>query len=185
MYGMVNQAVRGLVLEKFGEACWTDIHTRAGSPSTFLNFEKYDDAITYNLVGAASEVLELPAETVLRVFGQYWVASVATKAYADLMDRTGVTFLDFLKGLDHMHSRIKVSFPDYRPPSFRVKVVEDGRLQLDYYSEREGLMPFVEGLLEGVAEYFAHEITMEGVPDEAHGMPCKRVMLTYRPKAAE
>ena len=108
MYGMVNQAVRGLVTSNFGEDTWRTIYTKAGAPESFLDFEQYDDAVTFDLVAASSEVLELDAATVLRTFGNYWVAHVATVRYADLLDRTGTDFLAFLKGLDHMHSRIKV-----------------------------------------------------------------------------
>ena len=182
MYGMVNQAVRGLVTSAFGDETWEKIYTQAGSPDTFIDFEQYDDAVTYNLVAASSEVLELDAATVLRTFGNYWVKEVATVRYADLLDRTGTDFLSFLQGLDHMHSRIKVSFPNYQPPSFRVKETSPGNLEVDYYSEREGLLPFVEGLLEGLSKHFDVDITLEHVPDESHPMPCKRMLLSYSAK---
>ena len=180
MYGMVNQAVRELIIANFGEDTWATIHTQAEAPETFLNFEQYDDGVTYRLVAAASDALELPAETVLKTFGHFWVTDVATKSYADLMQRSGTTFLDFLKGLDHMHSLIQVSFPDYTPPSFRVKALSDDRLQLDYYSHREGLLPFVVGLLEGLAAHFETSFTCEHVPDESHPMPCKRLILNLQ-----
>jgi hypothetical protein len=181
MYGMVNQAVRGLVIREFGEDKWKAIHTKAGSPATFLDFEKYDDSVTYNLVGAASQVLELDPAEVLKAFGNYWVTDVATVRYADLLDRSGIDFLGFLKGLDHMHSRIKVSFPDYLPPSFRVKEMGKGELQVDYYSDREGLLPFVEGLLEGLSVHFGVSMRIQGVPDDMHPMPCKRMIVYYEP----
>ena len=179
MYGMVNQAVCSLVTSNFGVKTWKKIHKKANAPESFLDFEQYDDAVTYDLVSASSEVLELDAATVLRTLGNFWVANVATVRYADLLDRTGTDFLAFLKGLDHMHSRIKVSFPNYIPPSFRVKEVEPSLLQLDYYSEREGLLPFVEGLLEGLSKHFAVQMTIEPVPDDQHPMPCKRMMIHY------
>ena len=180
MYGMVNQAVRGLVTSNFGEDTWRTIYTKAGAPESFLDFEQYDDAVTFDLVAASSEVLELDAATVLRTFGNYWVAHVATVRYADLLDRTGTDFLAFLKGLDHMHSRIKVSFPNYTPPSFRVKELDSSTLELDYYSEREGLLPFVEGLLEGLSSHFEVQMTIEPVPDDQHPMPCKRMIVRYQ-----
>ncbi len=179
MYGMVNQAVRGLVREQFGEEAWTKIHGKAGAPMDFDAFKKYDDSITYGLVGAAADVLELPAEKILHAFGEYWVLKVATQSYADLMDRTGTDFLSFLKGLDHMHSRIKVTFPDYSPPSFRVEVLAEVRIQLDYYSDREGLLPFVEGLLQGLAVHFKQNIQVRQIPDDQHPMPCKRMEVSY------
>jgi hypothetical protein len=181
MYGMVNQAVRGLVLEQFGQDAWKNIHEKAGAPENFDSFNNYDDAITYGLVGAATEVLELPAEKILFAFGEYWVLKVAAQSYADLMDKTGTDFLSFVKGLDHMHSRIKVTFPNYKPPSFRVEALAEDRFQLDYYSDREGLLPFVEGLMHGLATHFEQKVEIRQVSDADHPMPCKRMEVSYHP----
>lgn len=179
MYGMVNKAVKGLVVEKFGEEKWAEISTKAEAPDDFLSFQQYDDAVTYSLVAAASEVLALPAEQILHAFGDYWVKSIATKNYSDLMSKTGTDFFGFVQNLDHMHSRIKVTFPGYNPPSFRVKAVDDSHFILDYYSSREGLIPFVEGLLHGVADHFNTTIQITHISDEAHPMPAKRMQIDY------
>jgi hypothetical protein len=86
MYGMVNKAVRELVLKQFGEDVWERIYTRASSPEYFEVFDQYDDSVTYSLVGAASEELGVPAEKTLYSFGEYWVSDVAVKSYASVMD---------------------------------------------------------------------------------------------------
>lgn len=179
MYGMVNDAVRGLVTSAFGEDTWTEIHTKAGVSSSFVALESYDDAVTYNLVGAAVEVLGLSAEDVLKTFGVYWVEHVATVHYGDLMEQTGVGFTEFIKNLDSMHQRMQSIFPEYQPPSFRVIDTETpGVYQVDYYSKREGLLPFVEGLFNGLSKHFEEPIKIEHVPDDAHPMPCQRMLLT-------
>ena len=185
MYGMVNKAVRGLVLDAFGEDAWARIHSNAEAPADFVAFEQYDDAVTYNLVGAAVEELQMSAEDVLKAFGNYWVAEIAMIAYADIMNQTGTSFVAFLKNLDHMHSRIQVTFPGYSPPSFRVKETGPGEVLLDYYSKREGLLPFVEGLLAGLATHFQQEITIEQLPDDSHSMPCKRMKVSFKAATAE
>jgi hypothetical protein len=78
---------------------------------------------------------------------------------------------------------MRSSFPEYRPPSFRVIALEPGLLQVDYYSEREGLLPFVEGLFEGLGAHFGEEVELEHVPDDSHPLPCKRMRLRHRPAA--
>ncbi len=180
MYGMVTQAVRGLVIDKFGAEVWTKIYTGAGVPENFLAMQPYDDSVTYNLVGKAVEVLGLPAESILMAFGQYWVSDIATKNYDGLMHSTGRDFADFVANLDHMHQRIRVTFPDYQPPSFRVKKLGPGKLQVDYYSHRSGLLPFVEGLFLGLGAYFKEEITFESVDDTTHRLPCKRMIVRHK-----
>ena len=179
MYGMVNQAVRGLILEKFGSETWSKIHSSVGSPESFSAMEPYDDSITYSLVVKSSEVLGLPADVILKTFGEYWVKEIASVHYEKIMKSSGVTFADFLANLDHMHQRIRVTFPNYNPPSFRVKSLDPSTLQVDYYSHREGLIPFVEGLFSGLAEYFSVQIQIEHLDGASHGLPCKRMMVRH------
>jgi hypothetical protein len=181
MYGMVNKAIRGLVLEQHGRDNWDLICRQANSPESFDSFSEYDDAVTYNLVGAASEILETPGEKILYIFGVYWVESVATKSYKEIMSVEVNNFYSFLLGLDKMHSGMRHIFPNYSPPSFRVKSEGDASLQLDYYSEREGLLPFVEGLLQGLATHFKVEIQVRHIPDDQHPTPCKRMLISYQP----
>ncbi len=179
MYGMVNQAIKGLVEERYGAEIWRTIHTRAGAPSEFSAMQPYPDEVTYGLVGAACDVLSAPADAILRAFGEYWISDVASRHYGPLLSSTGRDFVDFLRNLDHMHQRIRVTFPEYRPPSFRVKPLEEGVAQVDYYSERQGLMPFVEGLFTGLGGRFNLRVTFEHIPDEVHGLPCKRMLVRY------
>jgi hypothetical protein len=184
MYGMVNKALRGLVLERFGQETWEVVREKAGAPGDFESFRAYDDAITYGLVGAAVGVLEVSAEKLLHDFGRYWILNVAAISYADLMSKVGRDFPSFLQGLDQMHSRMMVTFPGYSPPSFRVEVRSESSLQLDYYSEREGLVHFVEGLLHGLGGHFGQKIRVRQVPEDQHPMPCNRMVVTYLPEGA-
>ena len=177
MYGMVNKAVRGFVLKNFDEATWTRIHTRAGVDSDFVAMKAYDDAVTYSLVGAANAELGIEVPAILNGFGRHWVSDIAITAYADVFNKTGVNFVDFVKNLDHLHERIRTTFPNYRPPSFRVVDLSSKQIQVDYYSHREGLLPFVEGLFEGLAEHFAEKISISHVSDDSHPMPCKRMIV--------
>jgi hypothetical protein len=181
MYGMVNQAVKGFVEENHGLEMWRKIHTKAGAPESFAAMSPYEDAITYNLVGAASELLQTPAEKILKGFGEYWVDKVATAHYESIMTRSGQNFVDFVKNLDHMHQRIRVTFPNYNPPSFRVKVLAPGQLQVDYYSDRAGLLPFVEGLFIALGRYFRERADLTYVDTEKLGLPCKRMLIAHAP----
>ena len=177
MYGMVNKAVRGFVLKNFDQSTWTRIHEAAGVDEDFVSMKAYDDAVTYNLVGAANAELGIEVSDILNGFGRYWVSDVATVSYAELMAKTGQGFVDFVKNLDHLHERIRVTFPDYQPPSFRIHVLAERQIQVDYYSHREGLLDFVVGLLEGLAEHYEEQITIEHVADDSHPMPCKRMLI--------
>ena len=66
MYGMVNKAVEEMVCMHHGEPVWERIKARAGvDVDVFMSNEGYPDEMTYKLVGAASEVLDVPAPQIL------------------------------------------------------------------------------------------------------------------------
>jgi len=168
MYGLVNRAIEDLVRKQHGEATWQRIRERAGVPGrAFVAMESYPDAITYALVGAASEGLGLPAESVLEAFGEFWMTYTAEEGYGDLLGLMGSTFEQFMDNLDAMHTRIAATMPHLVPPTFHREALADGASILHYESEREGLAPMVIGLLRGLAQRFGVAITIEALPAEA------------------
>lgn len=155
MYGLVNQAVQGMVIAGFGEDIWERIKRDAGVDlDAFVSMESYDDSITYSLVQAGSAALDMPPEDILRAFGEYWVLVTAAEGYPELMQAAGSTLPEFLGNLDQLHTRVLMTFPELRPPSFNCKEVKPGELTVTYMSERVGLEPMVVGLLEGLGKHF-------------------------------
>jgi hypothetical protein len=161
MYGLINKAVEGLVRQRFGDAAWDRIRTRAGLPDEpFISMEQYPDSTTYDLVGAASAELGAPAEAILEEFGRFWTVYTADAGYGELMKGAGSTLPEFLRNLDQLHTRVKLSFPHLAPPSFSVANETAASLELHYYSERAGLAPLVVGLLKGLGERFQVELSV-------------------------
>lgn len=160
MYGMVNNAIRDLVLENHGEETWTRIHTAAEAPESFDKMEPYADAITYRLVEAASVELGAPAESIMFAFGEYWVLETAEKGYGALLRLWGSTFVDFVRNLNALHERVAETFPKLKPPSFHVEHVGPTRMRVHYQSDRPGLMPFVQGLFSGLGKRFDTEVAV-------------------------
>jgi len=161
MYGMVSKAVADLVCSGFGEDKWEAIKAKAEvDVDFFISNESYSDDITYKLVGAASEVLGLPAEKILEVFGEHWVLKTATDGYGDLMDAGGTTLPEFLENLPNFHTRIVMMMPKLEPPRFEVSDRTDNSLRLHYHTHRAGLAPFVTGLLQGLAKRFETTVSI-------------------------
>ena len=159
MYGLINKALRDMVTEHHGPCIWGRILAESGVPAdSFLTMRSYDDAVTYELAGATATVMEAPVEDCLELFGHYWMTETAPRHYAMLLDTSGASALEFLENLNALHDRITTTFIDYRPPTFRVERLEDGTAFVDYISTREGLTPFVRGLLKGIAERFGTSI---------------------------
>lgn len=155
MYGLVNQAIKDLVLNKFGEQKWKQVCTEAQVPENdFVSMHYYEDAITYKLVGSASKVLQIPAEVVLEEFGKYWVLYTANNGYGPLMDLFGTDFKSCLQNLNNLHSRMGMTMPQLSPPNFKFKEITADVYEVEYISKRQGLCPMVKGLLIGLAEKY-------------------------------
>lgn len=171
MYGLVNKAIKDLVVSRFGEDTWREIRTRAGVPvDSFVSMTQYSDTVTYDLVGAASEILGAPAADILESFGKYWTVYTAQQGYGEYLRHSGSSLVEFLNNLDNLHARVELSFDELRPPSFRVTDATDEGLRLHYHSEREGLAPLVKGLLHGLGELF--DTPIEVHHDRARGDGC-------------
>ncbi|NIB39712.1 guanylyl cyclase [Pseudomaricurvus alkylphenolicus] len=159
MYGLINNALQSMIRQNYGDEKWQQILERSGVPDdSFLTMRSYDDSITYQLAGAAAEVLGAPIETCLEMFGEYWVLETATKSYGPLMDASGRDMVEFLRNLNALHDRITGTFLNYVPPEFEVEDVGENRYRIHYISQREGLVPFVVGLFNGLAKRFDCEL---------------------------
>jgi hypothetical protein len=158
MYGLVNKAVRDLVVSQFGEETWQTIRTKAGVDNTFVGMSQYSDDVTYKLVGAASEVSGLTPAEVLEAFGRHWVLFTAAEGYGHILDMAGDTFVEFLQNMDDLHARIRLSMPDLSPPHLTCSDVCEESMRLHYHSHRDGLAPMVVGLLKGLGERFETQV---------------------------
>ena len=76
-----------------------------------------------------------------------------------LLDAAGQDMLEFLGNMNALHDRITSTFLNYVPPEFFVEPKGDHTL-IHYVSKREGLTPFVVGLLKGLAKRFDCELTI-------------------------
>ena len=161
MYGMIHKSVRDMVVMKFGEECWQKICSEAGvSDEHFLSMESYPDEVVYDIVGAATKILELTPEQVLDAFGEHFVTVTLNKNYQNMLKTYGKNSFELLENLNHLHTTIKTTFSDYKPPMFSVEHVADDKIDLTYQSIRSGLTPFVHGLLRGMAEFYGESLTI-------------------------
>lgn len=170
MYGLVNKALRDMVIQQCGEQGWEDVCGKAGADvSLFISNEPYPDALTYELVGSASERLGKTPAQLLTEFGRHWVLHTAGEGYGHLMQGGGHTLREFLLNLNHLHARVGLIFPALRPPRFECSAMEEESLILHHYTEREGLAPFVIGLIEGLCLRFELQARVTQVQNRDQG----------------
>jgi len=116
--------------------------------------QSYPDDTSYQLVGAAVEVLETPVTQILEAFGRHWVLSTGPEAYGNILDMSGESLPELLENLDDLHVHVANIMPNLKAPSFQCKDVTEHSLTLHYHSSRQGLTAMVIGLLGGVGERF-------------------------------
>jgi hypothetical protein len=165
VYGIVNKAIEDLAVSVGGPETWEAIRQRAGVVTpTFVSLDSYDDAITYRLVGAASEVLGMPADDILEAFGRHWILYTGRQGYGPLLSAAGTDVRTFLGNLGGLHARVRLTMPELQPPTFRVEDDGPDRLLVHYYSHRQGLGAMVVGLLRGLGDLLGQEVTVERIP---------------------
>ena len=164
MYGMVNKAIQDLVTNNFGEDKWIAMKEKVGfEDDFFISMQSYPDKLTYDLVGAASEILAISDADVLEAFGEYWILYTADEGYGQLLNLSGSDLKEFLGNLNMLHDRITNIMPDLEPPKFTVKEVDENKVELIYESDREGLASMVVGLLKGLGKRFNKDCLIEQI----------------------
>lgn len=185
MYGMVNRAIEDLVTERLGPEAWERVCARAGVKTpVFVSSESYPDELTPRLAAAAAEEMNVPVDAVLRRFGVHWILRTAAEGYGELMDAGGGTLGEFLDHLPTFHTRVLLAFPDLKPPEFTVTERGEDRLRLRYESCRDGLQPFVEGLLEGLGQRFGVDVLTEHVVRRSDGASHDEFVVSWRERKA-
>ncbi len=165
MYGLVNLALEELLVTQFGKSMWkTIIDDVVPDFPGFLSMEVYPDALTYDLLAEAVKRTGVPTEELLRRLGHVWIQFTVKRGFGDLLDLTGDSLPECLGRLDSLHEKLASVYPELRPPRFETSPLGPGELALRYYSDRRGLAHFVIGLIEGLAERFELDVTIEYEP---------------------
>ena len=162
MYGIVNKAIQDLVIENFEEKKSEIILERSGiKEDFFISSEPYDDAITFKLAVAVSEEMNMTVSQVLIAFGDWWVVRTTTEKYGGLMKSGGTNLREFLMNLPLFHNRVMLIYPKLTPPEFKVSHISEKSINVHYFSKREGLQEFVQGLIQGLGIMFNTPTTIE------------------------
>ena len=167
MYGMVNQAIKTMVIEKFDSETWNDICNSLDiSNGDFDPFEQHIDELTLDLVGTICNKLEVTADKLLESFGEYWISYAMNSEYKSILVSIRVSPIGLINSLDALHTRLELIFDNLEPPSFHTTRVSDNEVIVHYNSTRD--MPlefFVKGLLLGIFKLFNQNCDVELLAD--------------------
>ncbi|PHN05257.1 heme NO-binding domain-containing protein [Flavilitoribacter nigricans] len=183
MYGLVNKAIQDLVVNGHGMQMWETIKAEAEvKEALFVNAQPYQDHVTYRLIGAASKLLDIPAEDIMADFGRHWITFTAQEGFGGLLQLGGNSLPTFLKNLDKMHAGMSQFYPGVRTPSFVCIEKDENTLHLEYRSERKGLAPFVKGMMQGLGDRFHLQLEIEQIGFKGQ-QDCDTFKIRYTPLA--
>jgi len=173
MYGLIHKAIRDCIKANYGEEKWEQVHAKCGIEDTaFTSMLAHDDSITFGLVAAACEELDVEPAAFMEEFGIYWVLNTARLEYGPIFSFGGKDLPSFLHNLDTLHEQVAITFANLNQPAFSVLKETESDIELQYRSDRDGLGPFVIGLLKGLGEHFEEDIEIEQTrsktPDGQH-----------------
>lgn len=170
MFGMIHRSARDMVLAQFGQPAWDEILIKANlDDSSFVSGESYPDEITFRLITTAAEVANLSVDDTLFAFGEHWVAAAWTGPYSTVLTVLGRSLTDALTNLDRMHASIQIAMPEANLPQFSILYEDEASIEIEYFSDRDGLESFVRGLFSGLMKKFAvaGEVVFAKSPDGA------------------
>ena len=91
-------------------------------------------------------------EHMLEQFGEYTFSVYWRKSKHDsLLDALGYTMDELISNLDALHLHLSSTYPEMIAPSFSCEPLPQG-LKVHYHSCRPGLVHYVKGVLQSVAE---------------------------------
>ncbi len=156
MKGIVFNLLEECVTDAHGAETWDQMLDDAELTGVYTSLGNYPDSDLLGLVASASDQLGLPADDVVRWFGQSAIPLLAAAypAFFTSHDNT----LSFLLTLnDVIHPEVRKLYPGADVPVFDFAMDGERSLVMGYTSARQ-LCALAEGFIAGTAAHYDEEI---------------------------
>jgi hypothetical protein len=159
---MIHRAIYELLKSQHTRSEWETRKAELSiDPDGMISTLVYPDAQTQQLVTEAALLLGISPADFLQQLGRFWTPFAARGSYGYILDFTGKDLASFISGLDRMHQAVVSAMPHADVPSFTLVESRPVSLVVDYRSNRQGLEPFVTGLLYSLLDRFGHAGSVE------------------------
>jgi len=162
MHGLINRSIQCFVRDTYGLQTWEEV-TRIAELE-FVSFEAmlpYEDALTYAVIDAISQLQAKPRNDIMEDIGTYLVSHDSVAAVRRLLRFGGEGFVEFLHSLDDLHDRVKLAVPDLDVPHLELRDHTPGAFSLTCRSPYEGFGHVIVGLLRGIADDYGALVFLE------------------------
>lgn len=161
MHGLIFVTWEKYLSERFGSALLKEYRntigeTAATSPLASL---VYDDATLLAGVGAACELTRLPADTILREYGRYFMINGLTSHLCAYLLTQVHSGRDLLLVMRDAHAQMRRTPDAVTPPLFRYQTVNSKPHELTlFYDSPRKLCSVLRGAIEGAAERYGEQV---------------------------
>ena len=158
MKGIVFNLLAEMVEDKFGLEVWDALLQATQQDGIYVSTETYPDENLFALVAAASEKSGIPANDLIKTFGEFMFPHFH-KQNPNFFEKD-MTLKQFLLFVDRViHVEVRKLHPDASLPTFQYIDEHDQELTMLYSSPRK-LCMLAEGLIAGAATHFNTEYTL-------------------------
>ncbi|WDE07136.1 heme NO-binding domain-containing protein [Thalassomonas viridans] len=161
MQGSIFTAFSDMVIEKMGMEQWNRLLDKTQPPSKgiYTKGEQYEDSELINMVTELSKKTGNAPEKLIEAFGIYLFDKLYDTSPVDVSCIDNLR--DFLLAIDQViHKEVKRLHPHAYLPKFEYQHGETNELIM-YYSSKRKLCHASIGLIQGAANRFGQDITIE------------------------
>src|SRR6266699_3353527 len=161
MHGLIFVTWEKFLSERFGEELLQVYRTAIGETvaTAPLTGRVYDDATLLAGVGAACQLTHLPADTLLREYGRYFMLNGLTRHLCAYLLNQVHSGRELLLVMSQAHHQMRRTPDGLSPPLFGYKVMPGDRegFVLIYESPRK-VCTLLEGAIQGAAALYDEEV---------------------------
>lgn len=159
MKGIVFNLLEAVVRREHGDDVWEDLLEVASVDGAYTSLGNYPDEEMTRLVGAASSMLKIPPDGVVRWFGRNALPLLATK-HPHFFEAHRSTRPFLLALNDVIHSEVRKLYPGADVPVFTYDTSSPDVLLMHYRSPRK-MCALAEGFIEATAAHYGEELTLD------------------------
>jgi hypothetical protein len=161
MHGLVFVTWEKFLGEQFGSSLLTTYRKMIGETAATapLANRVYEDELLLHSVGVAEQLTHTPAQTLLRLYGRYFIANRLTGHLCKYLLSQVHSARELLLTMRAAHAQLRRTPDALTPPLFGYEAISSSpnELALIYQSHRR-LCPLLLGAIEGAAQRYGEEV---------------------------
>ena len=162
MHGTIFCVTQKFVEANYGTQTWLDLLEQAECPvKRFSPVQIYPDEYIGAIVGVACKALIMEPAALLRELGKFAASELINFAQS-LLHPSWKTFEVIMNVETLIHTTIKHQNSKAQPANIQSFRVGENEIEVVYTSRRR-LCALAHGILEGIAEYYEEDITVEQI----------------------